>query len=356
MRLFVLPLLTLALALPVFAGDGVLEINQACAVNTGCFSGDTLGFPVTIDGSAGRSYRLTGDLVVPDENTDGIFVTADLVTIDLGGFGIRGPVTCNGSTGAVICDPAGTGIGIHAHATAPPPTSADHTTIRNGFVVGMGANGILVRRGALVDSVIVHQCASTAILAEDDSLITRSRVLLNGAGILAPSGHVSIQGNRIADSGGSTVSGVTEIGGNTCDDGRCSAVPKQRYYRTTAAFNGADADNPGNCAAGFHFASLWEIFDTSALRYDTSLGTTAADSGQGPPSQDEGWIRTGNNSSATNAAGLGNCLAWTSSSATDLGSKAFLPGPWASPGLQSSPWGSVPRSCSTFGRIWCVED
>ena len=60
------------------AGEGVLEINQACAVNpvTGCFSGDAPGFPVTIDGSAGRSYLLTGDLVIPDPDTSGISISA----------------------------------------------------------------------------------------------------------------------------------------------------------------------------------------------------------------------------------------------------------------------------------------
>jgi hypothetical protein len=52
----------LLLASAGWAGDGVLEINRACAVNTGCFSGDGPGFPVTIDGTAGKSYRLTGDL------------------------------------------------------------------------------------------------------------------------------------------------------------------------------------------------------------------------------------------------------------------------------------------------------
>ena len=52
----------LLLATPGLAGDGVLEINQTCAVETGCFSGDGPGFPVTIDGTAGKSYRLTGDL------------------------------------------------------------------------------------------------------------------------------------------------------------------------------------------------------------------------------------------------------------------------------------------------------
>jgi hypothetical protein len=73
-------LLLLALATPALAVDGVLGINQACAVNTGCFAGDTPGFPVTI--SASGSYRLTSKLNVPDENTGGISVNANDVGID----------------------------------------------------------------------------------------------------------------------------------------------------------------------------------------------------------------------------------------------------------------------------------
>ncbi|MDG2051443.1 MAG: hypothetical protein P8M78_14920 [Myxococcota bacterium] len=49
-------LLTLGLSSPALAVDGVLEINQACAVNTGCFSGDAAGLPVTI--TAAGSYRM----------------------------------------------------------------------------------------------------------------------------------------------------------------------------------------------------------------------------------------------------------------------------------------------------------
>ena len=45
------PLLLLTLAIPAFASDGVLEINQTCAVNTGCFAGDTAGFSTGKDQS-----------------------------------------------------------------------------------------------------------------------------------------------------------------------------------------------------------------------------------------------------------------------------------------------------------------
>lgn len=43
------------------ASDGVAEINQACAVNTGCVAGDTAGFPVSLGASPGND-RLTSDL------------------------------------------------------------------------------------------------------------------------------------------------------------------------------------------------------------------------------------------------------------------------------------------------------
>jgi hypothetical protein len=51
MRRSMLILLLLLFATPALAVDGVLEINQTCAVQTGCFSGDTAGFPVTISAS-----------------------------------------------------------------------------------------------------------------------------------------------------------------------------------------------------------------------------------------------------------------------------------------------------------------
>jgi hypothetical protein len=81
-RLIMLTLLLLfALAGPSLAVDGVLEINQTCAVQTGCFAGDTAGFPVTI--STAGSYRLTGNL---ETTLVMVSVQADNVTVDLNGF------------------------------------------------------------------------------------------------------------------------------------------------------------------------------------------------------------------------------------------------------------------------------
>ena len=97
-----------ALLIPASVGlasDGVLEINQACA-QSGCFGGDTGGWPVTIIREG--SYRLTDNLTVPDENTSAIEVGANDVSIDLNGFSINGPVTCSGST-SVCSHASGTG-------------------------------------------------------------------------------------------------------------------------------------------------------------------------------------------------------------------------------------------------------
>ena len=78
MRIQLLTLLVLVWALPVLAVDGVLEINQTCAVPTGCFAGDATGFPVQINASGSNrptsnlGTTKTGILVTADETTDSL--------------------------------------------------------------------------------------------------------------------------------------------------------------------------------------------------------------------------------------------------------------------------------------------
>jgi hypothetical protein len=119
-------LLSSAIGVVMLAGtasavDGVLEINQTCAVNTGCFSTDSAGFPIEII-EAG-SYRLTGNLLVPP-NTTGIVVNAQAVTVDLNGFRILG------GGGAVSSD------GIHVLSA--------HAEIRNGTLQNFSRHGLFV--------------------------------------------------------------------------------------------------------------------------------------------------------------------------------------------------------------------
>jgi len=101
-----LPLLAVALhAGTAAAVDGVLEINQTCAALSGCFPGDTAGFPVTIDPTTGAATSVgstglrnpTGLAFDPTSGT--LFgvdnTTGELVTIDP----TTGAATVVGATG-----------------------------------------------------------------------------------------------------------------------------------------------------------------------------------------------------------------------------------------------------------------
>jgi len=344
------------LAVSAFAADGVIQINQARALAGGVVPADAPGFPVLIDASG--SYVLTSNLMVPDQLTDGILVTADRVTIDLNGFGIIGPVICNASGSNVLCSPAGSGIGVHAQQIAEPASRADRTVVRNGFISGMGGTGVVLREGGLVDSVLIEHCADGGVLAQDDSLVTRSRILLNEAyGLQAESGVVTFQANRFAEIGGPTIIDATEIGGNTCDDGLCSAVPLRRYYLTRTTHDGDTA--MAACDDGYHMAAMYEIVDPSNLSYDGSRGeSSGGDSPPGPPVIIDamGWMRTGSDSSISSSLGRVNCDAWGMDSLVGFGSHATLNGAWNDSGNAASPWSGGTATCNTDLRVWCVQD
>ena len=152
------------------AVDGVLEINQACAVNTGCFSGDTAGFPVTI--SASSSYVLTSELTVPNQNTTAIDLNANEVSIDLNGFAITG----DGTTGS--------GLGIDGQGQG-------RIWVGNGVIRGTGSNGIRVGGGSTVESVRVSVSASNGVVLGDNCRIVNSTAHGNTG-----SGFIMISGDR----------------------------------------------------------------------------------------------------------------------------------------------------------------
>ena len=85
----------------MYAVDGVILIDQNRALAGGVTKDDAPGFPVTI--SQARSYRLSGNLTVPDANTTAIFINAINVTIDLNGFSIIGPTVCVGAPVVTSC-------------------------------------------------------------------------------------------------------------------------------------------------------------------------------------------------------------------------------------------------------------
>ncbi len=127
----------------------------------------------------------------------------------------------------------------------------------------------------------------------------------------------------------------------------------RKFYLTKTTHNGAQTLSA--CAPGYHMASLWEIHDTSNLRYNTDLGVTTGDSGFGPPTV-IGWIRTGSQASDAPNTGDTNCNAWTSADFHAFGTQARPTGNWIDAGINISPWRAVGDLCGTTANVWCVQD
>jgi hypothetical protein len=173
---------------PVGAVDGVIEINQAKAMAgglNGSLVSDPPGFPVSI--TQPGSYRLTGDLTVPDGNTTAISipVIAD-VTLDLGGFAIRGPNLVNDNP---ACSAGGTGYGI--------VSDANPTVVRNGSVIGMGSEGIRVGgvNSKFEDVRVVHNCGAGIHVLNEGAMIVECHANRNRF-----QGYVVGEGGLVKDS------------------------------------------------------------------------------------------------------------------------------------------------------------
>lgn len=186
----------LALASPAFAGDGRIEIHQAC-VATGCFPGDAPGYPVQT--SPGGNYVLTSNL--GGVNTTGVHLEQG-ATLDLNGFAIEGSVTCTGAP--AVCTSQGfNGGGINGQA---------RSVIRNGTVRGINSYGIRVGPQTRVENMRIEQNAAGGIASIDTGapgvLIQDCFVVQNGgAGIVLAIGdgalgarvlHNTIHGNAYA--------------------------------------------------------------------------------------------------------------------------------------------------------------
>ncbi len=181
----------LVLASPAAATDGVVEINQTCAVQTGCFAGDAAGFPVTISGAAGKSYRLTSDLLVPDRNTTAIQITRHGTSLDLNGFEIA-----MGLCQFLNCNPVtGTGYGVVA-------TGTNGVSVRNGSVTAMGRAGVSLANQAEVREVRTRWNGEEGINVGADSIVRDCIASWNGDnGIVAGSGS-SVTGSASSDNEG----------------------------------------------------------------------------------------------------------------------------------------------------------
>lgn len=164
-----------ALAVPLYAVDGVVLINQSAALAGNITPGDAPGFPVTI--SVSGSYRLSGNLTVPDANTTAILITAENVAIDLNGFSILGSTVCSGFP--TSCSPTGSGHGITGGGVS-------NISVFNGDIHGMGARGIYIGGfGHRIKEIRAVSNGSDGILAFG---IVQSCVanFNGGSGILTP--------------------------------------------------------------------------------------------------------------------------------------------------------------------------
>ncbi len=155
---------SLAFASASAASDGVYEINQTCALQTGCFPGDSAGFPVTINSSG--AYLLTSNLRSSSTVAPAVQIAVRDVDLDLNEFVIRCSVLnfpsfnlCSDSpnTGAGGVDAAAgtTGVRVRNGVVRDMPSHGiwlrGSGTVEGITAVGNGANGILLSRGSVKD-------------------------------------------------------------------------------------------------------------------------------------------------------------------------------------------------------------
>ena len=185
--------LTIAFALVsrcAFAADGQILINQSTVMAAG-------GFPYKI--TQPGTYKLSGNLVVPDADTTAILVTADNVTIDLNGLSISGPTVCTyiRPTTPVACTPTGSGFGI--------TSSAYNTTVLNGNIHGMGFAGVSLGGRPRIEKIRADSNGSFGISMGFGGLILSCDATLNGGdGIQA--GYGEVNGNTAQFNGGNGIS------------------------------------------------------------------------------------------------------------------------------------------------------
>jgi len=199
------------------ASDGVLEINQTCATSSaGCFLGDAGGFPVTI--TQAGSYRLTGNLTVPNGNTTAISIGISNVTLDLEGFAILGPNLVNDNPS---CSAGGTGIGISS--------TGESTIVRNGHVRGMGFHGISLNGTSRIEGVIAqHNCGIGLTIGAGGIVVSSQAHRSRNAGIVLIGGG-GTGGGLVQDSAAyDNMEAGIQAGGGTAVLG-CTIVRNRSY-------------------------------------------------------------------------------------------------------------------------------
>lgn len=265
---------TLVLALPgaAVAIDGTRLIDQARALAGGLTPGDAAGFPVTI--SLSGSYRLAGNLVVPDANTSAIVITADNVTLDLNGFAITGPTVCSGLP--TVCTPLGTGVGIHGETNV--------LAVRNGIVRGMGSHGLRLNRPPGTGVSVGHQVSDLQVygnggdgIAIGSGVVRQSVVRRNGGrGVALDSGLVSSNTTSQNLLQGVQVFGTAVVtGNNVSDNGGCGITANSGLV----SGNNLLQNGTGLCLTAAGYAGNTLISNTVSGGFNLGQNLCAAISG-----------------------------------------------------------------------------
>lgn len=186
----------------LYAVDGVTLIEPKSVERGNRKPGDAPAFPITL--SQPGSYRLTGNLTVPDLFTTAIEITADNVTLDLNGFSIIGPNVC--TPNPTTCQGSGQGVGVHAGSFSAGVAAPNNVRVMNGMVRGMGFHGVrLMGEGTVVEKVHTYSNGGPGIVVGDGSVIDSSAILNGGTGIIG----TVVRGNNSSNnrSGGIFVRG-----------------------------------------------------------------------------------------------------------------------------------------------------
>jgi Right handed beta helix region len=373
-----LPLLALLAVSPALASDGVLEINQACATQTGCFLGDAADFPVTI--LQPGSYRLTSRLEGTSATIPVIDIQAEPVTLDLNGFDVQGNFRGPNPTGVGILGGQRVALrnGSVHHAASDGVRVGSSSRIDDLHVYANAGAGLVVGGESTIRGVVATSNGGNGITAGAASVIAGCTATVNGeSGIELVYGSVTAStATQNAQLGGNFGYGVSFGGnvfagnlrdvatahasaGNFCEDRSCTTDGRKRYYLTNfwtqGAFDGATAANACESRPGFHMASLWEILDPSTLQYDFTYGEVVEPGSQGPPTARHGWLRTSNDG-GNNGPGEANCRGATSASSADSGTISYIARDWGLGAQSTSPWIHQVLPCDTSARVWCVED
>ena len=147
-----------------------------------------------------------------------------------------------------------------------------------------------------------------------------------------------------------------------------SSSGMRKFYLTNNLYygdqpEGSDGQGAGVCQPGYHFASLFELMEISNLEYDgnPAYAATRADMGDGPPTIDGGWVRTGYNDNSSTTPGNANCVGWSMRELAPgnpaRGSLALLPDDWTNASEQEIHiWDVGLGSCDSHYFVWCIED